>query len=155
MFMRCQLEIDAWALGSSTQKAEITHTHPLLRYIMASEQPGQPVSSSATQLTRGRTRKFKTPPSILPQLPLSTLQHRLEASSDQLEQLRSTSKTPRSGSARAGAPHKYDNIMGIGPVSSPSETETGSEKTDQGGRSESHKPLEGSVQTTQNGGSLY
>ena len=85
--------------------------------------------------THRRRRKVKGPPSTLPQVPLSALQHRLDTSSDDPDEerdvgqghktLRSTSTIPRSDSVRAWAPHGYDNVMG---VSSLSERKTDSEK---------------------------
>ena len=95
---------------------------------MASEQ----IEASASRIMRprrGKRPKVKGPPFALPQLPLLAVQHRLDTSSDELEEeksarqepkrLRSTSSNPGSETAGAWAPHDYDNVMGIGPVSSP------------------------------------
>ena len=43
--------------------------------------------------TRGRGRKFKGPPSNLPQLPLTAIQHRLDTSSDNLEEEKQAEET--------------------------------------------------------------
>ena len=95
---------------------------------MASEQIEQDVSNAAMHPARGRRRKVKGPLSSFPQLPSSALQHRLDTSSDEFEgqnaigqgpkRLRSASTTPISDSGRAKAPFEWDNLMGIGPVSS-------------------------------------
>ena len=45
--MRCYLEANAWASGSSIIKAEIAHSHPFLWYTIAPEQRGQETSSIA------------------------------------------------------------------------------------------------------------
>ena len=65
------------------------------------------------------------------------------------KRLRSTFTIPQSDSARAWAPHGYDNAMGIGPVSYPSERDTDSEKTNEG-RSAVDKSLKGSDQNIHN-----
>ena len=129
---------------------------------VASEQVGPVAKSVAAHPTHGRKRKVKRPLSNLPHLPLSAFQHRLDTSSEEAEEervfgqepkrLRSTWKTPRNAPARAWAPHEYDNIMGIGSVSSPSESEkeTDSERADRGERSAVDKPLKGSIQSTWN-----
>ena len=64
--------------------------------------------------------------------------------------MRSTSTTLRRDSARACAPHDYDNVMGVGPASTPSDDETDSERTDLETRSDDTEPLKGSPQMVLN-----
>ena len=67
------------------------------------------------------------------------MQHQLDTSSDELEEklqkkkLRFSSTTPKRETGRAWARHNghnYDNVKGNGPVSSPAEKDTNSEKTE-------------------------
>ena len=128
---------------------------------MASDQSSTAVGRDVVFPTRGRRRMVNGPlvTNLPAELPFLAARQRLDTSSDDLgeerideqepKRLRSTSTTPRSESARAWAPHDYDNIMGIGPVSTLSDEETDSERADLEG-SDDNKSLEGSPQMVPN-----
>ena len=87
------------------------------------------------------TQKMTFGASILPELPFTPLQHRLDTSSDELEgkralgqepkKLRSTSATPRDDFAKAWAPQWYGNFMNIDSVTSLSARDSDLERADQ------------------------
>ena len=134
--MRCHL---AQVLASDRVSRCRRH-HNIVSAVTASDQHMETSESGRlSHPTRGRRRKVKGPPAVLPQLPASAMQHRLGTSSGEPEEesaigqqpkrQRSTSTTPISDSGRARAPFELDRLMGVGSVRTPCRGDSDSERT--------------------------